>query len=192
MVRRVTGSGAEYLRYTGSRCFIGLGAFTAPLVATYWSTARHWSFHYVIAAGIAVSNLAVLTGVFRFRRQEGAQRSCMLCIAMLTERRSEVLAEAGQEQQAEPTTVDDHGQDRNQYGQIMRQRVVQLLALFCLIYVGVEVTLGGENLRSSRNRRFLLRYSCAPCIGWIVTFIQDERGGNASAGYISSGFFGGT
>lgn len=28
-------------------------------------------------------------------------------------------------------------------------------------------------------------------IGWIVTFIEQKRGGGTSAGYISSGFFGG-
>ena len=28
-------------------------------------------------------------------------------------------------------------------------------------------------------------------IGWIVTFMINERGGGASAGYISSGFFAG-
>ena len=44
------------------------------------------------------------------------------------------------------------------------------MAFWTLVYVGVEVTLGG----------------------WIVTFIQEKRGGGASAGYISSGFFGGT
>lgn len=27
--------------------------------------------------------------------------------------------------------------------------------------------------------------------GWIVTFMINERGGGASAGYVSSGFFGG-
>ena len=43
------------------------------------------------------------------------------------------------------------------------------MALFLFTYVGVEVTIGG----------------------WIVTFLITERGGGPSAGYISSGFFGG-
>ncbi len=51
----------------------------------------------------------------------------------------------------------------------MRLRDVHLIALFILIYVGTEVTLGG----------------------WIVTYIIDLRGGGSSSGYISSGFFGG-
>ncbi|KAG6918308.1 hypothetical protein DXG01_015400 [Tephrocybe rancida] len=53
--------------------------------------------------------------------------------------------------------------------QIMRHRTVQLLAVFLLFYVGVEVTLGG----------------------WIVTYIIEVRHGGPSSGYISAGFFGG-
>jgi fucose permease len=43
------------------------------------------------------------------------------------------------------------------------------MAFFILVYVGVEVTIGG----------------------WIVTFMLDVRGGGSSSGYVSSGFFGG-
>ena len=46
---------------------------------------------------------------------------------------------------------------------------MHILAVFSLIYVGVEVTIGG----------------------WIVSYIIDERGGGPDSGYISSGFFGG-
>ena len=53
--------------------------------------------------------------------------------------------------------------------QIMGTSTAHILAIWALIYVGVEVTLGG----------------------WIVTFIEQKRGGGATAGYISSGFFGG-
>jgi fucose permease len=53
--------------------------------------------------------------------------------------------------------------------QILQNKVVQLMAFFILVYVGVEVTIGG----------------------WIVTYIINVRGGGPSSGYISSGFFGG-
>ena len=46
---------------------------------------------------------------------------------------------------------------------------MHFLAFFILVYVGVEVTIGG----------------------WIVTYIIEERHGGPSSGYISSGFFGG-
>ncbi|KAF9034213.1 MFS general substrate transporter [Hymenopellis radicata] len=60
----------------------------------------------------------------------------------------------------------------NEHGkikQILGLKTVHLLAAFTMVYVGAEVTIGG----------------------WIVTFIQTVRGGGASSGYISSGFFGG-
>ncbi|KAL5641469.1 hypothetical protein ACGC1H_001822 [Rhizoctonia solani] len=57
----------------------------------------------------------------------------------------------------------------NKYKEIFSSRAVQLMAFFIWVYVGVEVTIGG----------------------WIVTFVIEERGGGTSAGYISSGFFGG-
>jgi len=59
--------------------------------------------------------------------------------------------------------------EQNHYRQIMGQRAVHAMAFFILIYVGIEVTLGG----------------------WIVTYIINVRGGGPSSGYISSGFFGG-
>lgn len=55
------------------------------------------------------------------------------------------------------------------FRQIFRLKNLHLLAVFVLVYVGVEVTIGG----------------------WIVTYVIDERGGGPSSGYISSGFFAG-
>ena len=46
---------------------------------------------------------------------------------------------------------------------------MHILAVFSLVYVGVEVTIGG----------------------WIVSYVIDERGGGPDSGYISSGFFAG-
>ncbi|KIO26268.1 hypothetical protein M407DRAFT_74726 [Tulasnella calospora MUT 4182] len=57
----------------------------------------------------------------------------------------------------------------SKYGAILRQKQVHLLAAFTMVYVGAEVTIGG----------------------WIVTFLEQLRGGGPSAGYVSSGFFGG-
>ncbi|KAG7532060.1 hypothetical protein FFLO_03868 [Filobasidium floriforme] len=52
---------------------------------------------------------------------------------------------------------------------IMRNRAVHALAMWAFLYTGTEVSLGG----------------------WIVTFLQEVRGGSASAGYASTGFWGG-
>lgn len=135
---------------TGTKlCFLhgsyGFGAFAAPLAATQFAEMSHWSYHYFISLGIAVSNAVVLAAVFRLRTQDEAMAEA-----------GEAAGEVGTEQ-------------ASKYRQILGLKVVHFLALWSLIYVGVEVTLGG----------------------WIVTFIIRERQGGPSAGYISSGFFGG-
>ncbi|KAF8609125.1 MFS general substrate transporter [Ceratobasidium sp. AG-I] len=69
----------------------------------------------------------------------------------------------------EANAIDQANEQQNKYKQIFGSRAVQLMAFFIWVYVGAEVTIGG----------------------WIVTFVIEERGGGPSAGYISSGFFGG-
>ncbi|KAH9947553.1 major facilitator superfamily domain-containing protein [Amylocystis lapponica] len=115
------------------------------LHAWYVHAIPHWSFYYLVSAGMAVCNIVVLASVFRGKRQD------------------DVLAEAG----VAPGDVDTAG--RSKYRQILGMREVHYLSIWCLIYVGVEVALGG----------------------WIVTFIEEKRGGTASSGYISSGFWAG-
>ncbi|KAK0224600.1 MFS general substrate transporter, partial [Armillaria nabsnona] len=126
----------------------GVGAFVSPLVATHFSYKRHWSYHFLISAGIAVSNSVVLALVFRFKTQEV------------------LLAEAGQAP-GESNAAESRG--ANLYRSILNIKAVHFLAFFALIYLGTEVTVGG----------------------WAVTFIINERKGGKSAGYVSSGFFGG-
>ncbi|TDL22800.1 MFS general substrate transporter [Rickenella mellea] len=123
----------------------GLGAFCSPLVATQFAHLHRWSFHYLVSFGIAIANVVILMAVFRGKTQD----ECLQAIG-------EAPAEVG--------TSND-----SKYRQIMRQKVVHLLAIWALVYVGVEVTIGG----------------------WTVTYIIRDRGGGPAAGYISSGFFGG-
>ncbi|KAJ7772039.1 MFS general substrate transporter, partial [Mycena maculata] len=120
----------------------GAGALTAPLVATQFAQMRHWSFHYLTSLGLAITNVFVLILVFRGRTQDGKWLSSPGARA--------ITATSGR---FFPWTL----------------KTVHLLAFFALVYVGVEVTIGG----------------------WIVTFIIDVKGGGPSSGYISSGFFGG-
>jgi fucose permease len=68
----------------------------------------------------------------------------------------------------EPARQESNVQD-NIFKQIVRLSAVHNLAMFAFIYVGIEVTLGG----------------------WIVTFVEDDRGAGSNAGYVSSGFWGG-
>ncbi|QRV93944.1 major facilitator superfamily transporter [Ceratobasidium sp. AG-Ba] len=125
----------------------GAGACVAPLIATQFASRPRWSFYYLVSLGLAVTNTISLSYVFRFRRLP------------------EILASFGI---PEVVHTAEHSQS-NKYRQILGLRVVYILAFFCLVYVGTEVTIGG----------------------WIVTFLIDTRGGGASSGYVSSGFFAG-
>ncbi|THH32804.1 hypothetical protein EUX98_g1404 [Antrodiella citrinella] len=122
----------------------GVGALSAPLVSAQFAGLPRWSFHYLVSLGISVSNFVALIAVFRFKTQD------------------KCLTEIGQ-----PPVASTRGD--NLYGQIFKLKNLHLLGFFVLIYVGVEVTVGG----------------------WIVTYMRDVRGGGPSSDYISSGFFGG-
>jgi fucose permease len=76
--------------------------------------------------------------------------------------------------------------EKGSMSRILRNSTVQLMAVFLLVYVGVEVTIGGSCYLIHGVRLYLHHE-----IGWIVTFIINVRGGGPSSGYISSGFFGG-
>ncbi|KAJ7485283.1 major facilitator superfamily domain-containing protein, partial [Mycena latifolia] len=123
----------------------GAGALASPLVATQFSQMRHWSFHYLASLGIALLNAVILLFVFRLKTKDE-------CLAAVGEAAGE-------------TGTSEHSTFR----QILSLKTVHLLAIFILVYVGVEVTIGG----------------------WIVTYIIQVRGGGPSSGYVSAGFFGG-
>ena len=53
--------------------FAGVGALSSPLVATQFAQLSHWSFHYLVSMGIALSNAIILIAVFRFKTQDGGQ-----------------------------------------------------------------------------------------------------------------------
>jgi len=126
----------------------GVGALAAPLSATYFAQSTYWSCHFLISLSLAVWNMFILIGVFRFQSQD-------VCL----QRAGEIFPDK--------TAIEENNDDK--FGQLMRNKTVHLLALFLMVYIGVEVTIGG----------------------WIVTFLLLVRGGGAWSGYVSTGFFGG-
>ncbi|KIJ23443.1 hypothetical protein M422DRAFT_39610 [Sphaerobolus stellatus SS14] len=123
----------------------GVGATCAPIVATQFAQLPRWSFHYLTSLGLSIANLIILAMVFKFRTQE------------------ELLEKNGH------PPVETNNSQHSTMRQILTTPSVHLLAFFILVYVGIEVTIGG----------------------WIVTFIIDKRGGGSHSGYISTGFFAG-
>lgn len=67
--------------------------------------------------------------------------SYTLLLLMLSQR-LEVLLDAGQEPNGEPGCLQE--QRGSKYRQIFALKCVPFLTAFALIYIGVEVTLGGE------------------------------------------------
>ena len=117
----------------------GAGALCAPLASTKFSTMTHWSYQYLTSLAIAILNTLFLILAFKFKTQDGnffADRSSngLLIFCDIV-----CLAESGQT--IIHTTTANH--EDSKYRQIFRLREVHLLAFFILIYVGVEVTLGG-------------------------------------------------
>ncbi|THH32779.1 hypothetical protein EUX98_g1406 [Antrodiella citrinella] len=99
----------------------GLGALCSPLVATQFAQLPRWSFHYLTSLGVALSNVVLLSLVFRFKTQD------------------QCLAEIGQE----PVVHPEDSLDNSKYKQMFNLKELHLLAFFIFIYVGVEVTVGG-------------------------------------------------
>ncbi|KAI9463116.1 hypothetical protein HD554DRAFT_2027188, partial [Boletus coccyginus] len=115
------------------------GALSSLLVATQFAQLPCWSFHYLTSLGIALTKTVLLITVFRLESQE------------------ECLAQIGQP--VEEQSENDH------FRQIFTSKDVHLLAVFTLVCVGIEVTLGGMSfvtalLHATPDSR--------RCSGWIA------------------------
>ena len=64
---------------------------------------------------------------------------------------------------------DEEDSSWKKFGQMMTHKAVHLLSLFLMVYIGVEVTIGG----------------------WTASFLMLVRGGGPKSGYVSTGFFSG-
>jgi fucose permease len=71
----------------------------------------------------------------------------------------------------------------------MTHKAVHLLSLFLMVYIGVEVTIGG--IICSLLRRCFKQKLNECKSGWTASFLMLVRGGGPSSGYVSTGFFGG-
>ncbi|KAL0565867.1 hypothetical protein V5O48_016155 [Marasmius crinis-equi] len=124
----------------------GCGAFCAPLVSTQFARLpQYWSFHFLVSLGIGGIAVVALLLVFRLRSMEDS------------------LAAMGQPRDENDTV------NEGSLKHILKQTRVHLLALYILVFIGVEVTIGG----------------------WIVTYVIRLRDGGSNSGYISSGFYAG-
>lgn len=115
---------------------LGAGALLAPLAATQFAQLPRWSFYYFCSLGIAVSNTLFLWAVFNLKTQDGK----FLCTVTENHDLStypECLVQIGQE------AGEKSNSDSSTFRQILSLKAVHVLAFFILVYVGVEVTIGG-------------------------------------------------
>ncbi|THV06969.1 MFS general substrate transporter [Dendrothele bispora CBS 962.96] len=92
----------------------GLGAFTAPLVATQFAQMRRWSFHYLVSLGVGGINLVLMVLVFKLRSKDECRKEIGL----------------------EPT--EKGTSDRSAFRQIFALKSVHTMAAFTFMYVGTE------------------------------------------------------
>lgn len=123
----------------------GAGALVAPLISTQFAKRPRWSLHYSVLLGVALLDLVACTFVFKGKGHE------------------EVLAEMGVSQHEEVelrrTSSRDEEEvrstrDSQSFSVILRMPHVHILAAFVFIYVGVEVTIGGQYCLFRRDTRF--------------------------------------
>ncbi|PVF98704.1 MFS general substrate transporter, partial [Serendipita vermifera] len=162
-----------FLRCRSSRCTLALPPVCRLLHANH---ATNWSLYYTILIGASLSNFVSFVTILRGAGYEevlkGMDASQQEEIDLRNSTsRTESANDAVDVAQTETkdSAFTRSSKEGNTFGMVLKQVHVHVLAAFVFIYVGVEVTIGG----------------------WIVTFMINERGGGPSAGYVSSGFFGG-
>ncbi len=163
----------------------GAGALVSPLIATQFAQLHRWSFHYLISLAVATLNTVLLICIFRFKTQDG--EFTFFCLFEnipnhMFDRHTECLAQIGQ------TVEEKESVGGSKYKEMFKLKALHILAIFSLVYVGVEVTISGKS-RSISLSCCLQRHGSTT--GWIVTYMIRVRHGGPSSGYISTGFFGG-
>lgn len=162
----------------------GFGALIGPLISTqfaniYTTTGfKRWALYYTVMLGTVLSSMIVFIVVFRGKGYEeilhdiGVPAFKPEGIEMTNtneQNRSSLDGGHSGDEGGESEAVSRRARESDSFASVLKQSAVHTLAAFIFIYVGLEVTIGG----------------------WIVTFMINERGGGASSGYVSSGFFAG-
>lgn len=171
----------------------GVGATASPLVSTQFvkRVQDRVYLYYAVSLGLALVTTIALLAVFRLRTEDqvvgkrstaaptpvAADDPAALAVSggselpLELQPQSNPLNDVEASRVSETSTAPDFKfeESSTKLKRILRMPVVWALCFYILLYVGVEVTIGG----------------------WATTFLIAERGGNDSSGYVSSGFFAG-
>lgn len=153
--------------------FYGLGAAISPLVATSLVTKAgwHWYEFYYLMVGAAAIEVVVLVGTFwkadaRAHNAQHPQDADDTSGASTPADPSEPAPKPGILARLSPFGKRAKGKSKT--AEAVKNKVTMLASLFLLIYVGIEVSIGG----------------------WVVTFMLRVRNGSPFAsGLTSTGFW---
>lgn len=174
----------------------GVGATASPLVSTQFvkRVQDRVYLYYAVSLGLAFLTTIALLAVFRLRTEDQVvgRRGSITATPVPTDDPAAVAAavdgenELPLELQRQSNPLNDHPEagrmseastspdfkfedSSAKLKRLLKMPVVWGMCIYILLYVGVEVTIGG----------------------WATTFLIAERGGGDSSGYVSSGFFAG-
>lgn len=126
---------------------LGLGALLSPMVATRFAQMHRWSFHFFIAAGMAVFNAVILLRVTKLQNIDS--KPLQVNRRFLNSLPPDLLLHAGIQPQRTDNTETG---DKNIYRRILCLPAVHLLTALLFIYVGIAVTLGGAYTECAPNK----------------------------------------
>ncbi|CAG8537440.1 12150_t:CDS:10 [Acaulospora colombiana] len=126
----------------------GAGALVSPLIATQFSkhTDRKWAFHYMFLLGSTLISLSLILYTFKGKGYDDGVVEQVEMIVPPTLAEEEVRRQSSEEEgettpaPPPPTNVKKVGM----FATVMKQIPMHLMASFVFVYVGVEVTIGGE------------------------------------------------
>jgi len=161
--------------------FYGLGAAISPLVATSLITKAGWQWYqfYYLMAGAAALEVGVLVSAFwkadgRAYRAEHPHTADDIDSGASTPTAADMVDSSPQSDKARGflAKISPFGKrakgSKSKTAEAVKNRVTLLASVFLLIYVGIEVSIGG----------------------WIVTFMLNVRKGSPFAsGMVSTGFW---
>lgn len=148
----------------------GVGALIAPLLATYF--AAHYPdrffMHYSVSTTLALFQTVAVALTFRLKPIDELVPPRIHQSQSASEGKPIELGKYNNDDTSNDNDDDDPLPPATM-STIFRTPMIQLMSLFLLVYIGLEVTMSG----------------------WIVTYLEVMRDSGPKAGYVSSGFFGG-
>jgi hypothetical protein len=105
---------------------------------------------------LAVFNLILLVGVFRFQTQDGTSIGPVPTPRYDTNMSRFIITVCRQEvgEVVHPRTEEDSPLAK--FGQMMTHKAVHLLSIFLMVYIGVEVTIGGTIIHIVATNKCLM------------------------------------